>query len=119
MSVLCKGSTEEKVKFSFSVYDIDGDNTIDKQELFIMLRSCLLGAQGNEELGLTEGQLRTMVDATFKEVDENDDGKISLAEYGAMCEARPTILTAFTLSLGGLERGAKRERKRSKSKSGK
>eukprot|EP01114_Cavostelium_apophysatum_P014696 TRINITY_DN3873_c0_g1_i1.p1 TRINITY_DN3873_c0_g1~~TRINITY_DN3873_c0_g1_i1.p1 ORF type:complete len:180 (+),score=41.93 TRINITY_DN3873_c0_g1_i1:197-736(+) len=84
-SVLCpKGTLDEKLRFSFRLYDIDGDGFIDKEELYNMLKASLFE---NFVLELSEGQMRALVDQTFAEVDVNGDGKISFDEYRLICES--------------------------------
>ncbi len=37
LAVLCRGSWEEKVKFVFKLYDVDGSNSIGRSELLVLL----------------------------------------------------------------------------------
>jgi len=39
LSVLCKGTPEEKIKYAFMGYDLDGDGYIDKEELYRMFKA--------------------------------------------------------------------------------
>ncbi|ELR19828.1 EF hand domain containing protein [Acanthamoeba castellanii str. Neff] len=39
LSVLCKGTPEEKIKYAFKGYDLDGDGYIDKEELYKMFKA--------------------------------------------------------------------------------
>eukprot|EP01065_Artemidia_motanka_P004504 TRINITY_DN1212_c1_g1_i1.p2 TRINITY_DN1212_c1_g1~~TRINITY_DN1212_c1_g1_i1.p2 ORF type:complete len:177 (+),score=86.05 TRINITY_DN1212_c1_g1_i1:89-619(+) len=65
---------EDKLKFTFRVYDIDGDNRISNRDLFETLQ-IMVGSN------LTDVQLQQIVDKTFIEADENRDGYIDFKEF--------------------------------------
>ncbi|KAJ4462171.1 putative calcineurin B [Paratrimastix pyriformis] len=88
-----KGTLEEKLRFSFNVYDVDQDGFIDRRELFEILRACL----SEDQMGLTPDQARVMVDATFREADVNRDGRISFEEYKGLIMRNPALLKNMTL----------------------
>lgn len=89
-----KGSVEEKLAFSFRLYDMDGDGSIDKNELFDMLKAIMFD---NLQIDLSEEQLRVLVEHTFDEVDTNGDGQISYEEYREICMKQPSIIKALTI----------------------
>ncbi|RKO87535.1 hypothetical protein BDK51DRAFT_11610, partial [Blyttiomyces helicus] len=39
LSILCKGSLDERMKFAFAGYDLDGDGFISRQELHKMFKA--------------------------------------------------------------------------------
>jgi len=96
LSVLAKGTTEEKLKFSFRLYDVDGDGHIDKEELYQMLSASLV----DSTLTLSEKEMRDLIDRTFAEVDNNNDGHISFEEYFKMASKTSTIADSLTIHLG-------------------
>eukprot|EP00761_Pharyngomonas_kirbyi_P013531 gb/GECH01013560.1/.p1 GENE.gb/GECH01013560.1/~~gb/GECH01013560.1/.p1 ORF type:complete len:178 (+),score=46.99 gb/GECH01013560.1/:1-534(+) len=69
-----RGGQEEKLKFAFKIYDIDGDGFISNGELFQVLKMMV----GNN---LSDVQLQQIVDKTILEADEDKDGKISFDEF--------------------------------------
>mmetsp|Transcript_28096 Transcript_28096/g.39657 ORF Transcript_28096/g.39657 Transcript_28096/m.39657 type:complete len:189 (-) Transcript_28096:1174-1740(-) len=69
-----KGNKEKKLRFAFSVYDIDGDGFISNGELFLVLKMMV----GNN---LTDTQLQQIVDKSILEADTDKDGKISFEEF--------------------------------------
>jgi len=94
-SVLCpKGTFDEKLNFSFRIYDLDGDGFIDKDELYHMLKASIFETL---VLQLSESQMRALVDHTFEEVDINHDGRISFEEYKAMAMKHPKIVDNITI----------------------
>lgn len=71
------GSEEDKMRFLFSIYDIEGDGFISNGELFKVLKMMV----GNN---LTDVQLQQLVDRTIIRADEDYDGKISYEEFCKM-----------------------------------
>ena len=65
------------VRFVFSVYDVDKDGFISREELYTVLKMMV----GNN---LKEVQLQLVVNRTFRDVDKDMDGKISFEEFQAI-----------------------------------
>jgi len=86
-----RSSKEEKIKFAFKVYDIDGDDFISNGELFQVLKMMV----GNN---LTEEQLQQIVDKTILEGDKDKDGKISYTEFKNMIPNIDEIEDKMTIS---------------------
>eukprot|EP01013_Petalomonas_cantuscygni_P008672 TRINITY_DN2140_c0_g1_i1.p1 TRINITY_DN2140_c0_g1~~TRINITY_DN2140_c0_g1_i1.p1 ORF type:complete len:177 (+),score=33.33 TRINITY_DN2140_c0_g1_i1:238-768(+) len=64
----------DKLKFTFKVYDLDGDGFISNADLFKTLH-VMVGAN------LTDQQLQQVVDKTILEADTDKDGLISFEEF--------------------------------------
>ncbi|RNF01691.1 calcineurin B subunit [Trypanosoma rangeli] len=64
----------EKLRFTYMMYDFDGDGKISNKDLFETLK-IMVGTN------LTEVQLQQIVDKTFIEVDLNRDGYITFDEF--------------------------------------
>eukprot|EP01027_Heterolobosea_sp_BB2_P004506 GEZU01006903.1.p1 GENE.GEZU01006903.1~~GEZU01006903.1.p1 ORF type:complete len:134 (+),score=19.38 GEZU01006903.1:65-466(+) len=95
LSVFCeKGTIDEKLKFSFRIYDFDGDNCITKDELYRLLEASLF----ENSLGLSSEQLQSLVDATFQEADADGDGKISFEEYRVLVTKHPSMIANMTIA---------------------
>jgi len=65
---------EDKYKFTFKVYDVDGDGMISNGDLFQVLKTMV----GNN---LNDVQLQQLVDRTILQGDKDKDGKLSYAEF--------------------------------------
>ena len=87
---------EEKLKFSFQVYDQDGDGFVKEEELVSLLEAVF---QENR-LALTSEQVKRLVMQTFAEADVTCNGRISFSEYKRMVERHPSILELMTI--GGI-----------------
>ncbi|KAJ1911992.1 Calcineurin subunit B [Tieghemiomyces parasiticus] len=69
-----RGNKQEKLKFTFKVYDIDRDGYISNGELFLVMKTMV----GNN---LKDEQLQQIVDKTIMEADQDGDGRISFDEF--------------------------------------
>ncbi|OWF37583.1 Calcineurin B homologous protein 1 [Mizuhopecten yessoensis] len=67
-------SREEKLKFAFKMYDLDGDDKISRDELLAVLHMMV----GDN---ITEEQLGSIADKTISEADINGDNQISFDEF--------------------------------------
>lgn len=72
-----KGDKEQKLRFAFSIYDMDKDGYISNGELFQVL-NMMVGDN------LKDWQLQQLVDKTIIALDKDGDGKISFQEFCAV-----------------------------------
>lgn len=72
-----KGDKEQKLRFAFSIYDMDKDGYISNGELFQVL-NMMVGDN------LKDWQLQQLVDKTIIALDKDGDGKISFHEFCAV-----------------------------------
>eukprot|EP01104_Vermistella_antarctica_P009865 TRINITY_DN258_c0_g1_i1.p1 TRINITY_DN258_c0_g1~~TRINITY_DN258_c0_g1_i1.p1 ORF type:complete len:225 (+),score=87.83 TRINITY_DN258_c0_g1_i1:57-731(+) len=113
LSLLCKGSVEEKLELSFKAYDIDGDGNISKDELAAMFKSAwiagfkaLCATHGNEELSMkdlnefSEEMAGLFAENAFDTLDTNGDGALSFDEFKEFALAEPKI----TATLNGFKK---------------
>ncbi|KAJ3022233.1 UNVERIFIED_CONTAM: EF-hand calcium-binding domain-containing protein 1 [Siphonaria sp. JEL0065] len=90
MSVFLKGRKEERIKFCFRVYDLNGDRYISKEEMFQMLKNCLV--KGAEE---DEDGVKDLVDLVLKKLDEDRDGRVSETDWNGAIEKESLLMEAF------------------------
>eukprot|EP00300_Choanocystis_sp_HF-7_P038816 c5619_g1_i1.p1 GENE.c5619_g1_i1~~c5619_g1_i1.p1 ORF type:complete len:386 (+),score=74.76 c5619_g1_i1:96-1160(+) len=102
LSICARGSLRERVIFSFSLYDVDENGFISKEDMVESLLamtttmdklSPLSGSlsAGSDSLR-SEVEIRGFVDATFDECDLDADGRLSLEEFARAVEAHPVLL---------------------------
>lgn len=72
-------SRQEKLKFAFRMYDLDGDDRISMEELLAVL-TMMVGANISEE------QLKSIAERTIMEADEDKDNLISFDEFCKVLE---------------------------------
>ncbi|KAM4702221.1 guanylyl cyclase-activating protein 2 [Discoglossus pictus] len=84
LNLVLRGKLEHKLKWTFKVYDRDGNGCIDKTELLEIVESiynlkkvCRQGQDERHPLLSPE----EVVDRIFQLVDENGDGQLSLDEF--------------------------------------
>ncbi|KAI9224063.1 hypothetical protein BC828DRAFT_395577 [Blastocladiella britannica] len=90
MSVFLRGKFEERMKFCFRVYDLNGDRYISKEEMFQLLKNCLV--KGAEE---DEDGVKDLVDLVLKKLDEDRDGRVSETDYLGAVGKEKLLLEAF------------------------
>uniref|UniRef100_A0A7S2WR96 EF-hand domain-containing protein n=1 Tax=Mucochytrium quahogii TaxID=96639 RepID=A0A7S2WR96_9STRA len=94
LSILCiRGTLEEKMMFSFRIYDFDNDNKISNEELTSMLKTSLL----ENGVDMSPAQVELIIRSTFEEADINLDGFIDFEEYKKIVGNHPSILSNMTL----------------------
>jgi len=77
LSIVLKGTPEERLKLMFNSYDLDGDGVLDKIELYNMIKS----STKNSGQDVSDTVLKKMVEETFELVDTDKNGEISFEEF--------------------------------------
>lgn len=84
LSTLLRGSIYEKLRWTFKLYDINGDGCITRGELGEVVTAVheLMGRRHRE----TEERLaREQLDRVFRKLDLNQDGVITIEEFIESC----------------------------------
>uniref|UniRef100_M3YAC5 EF-hand domain-containing protein n=1 Tax=Mustela putorius furo TaxID=9669 RepID=M3YAC5_MUSPF len=92
LSVFLRGTFEEKLKFCFEVYYLNGDGYISREEIFDMLKNSLHQQSSEEE---TDEGIKELVDITLKKMDYDNDGKISFADFEKAVKEERLLLEVF------------------------
>lgn len=87
---------QEKLRWAFSLYDVNGDGFITRQELRDVVCSvyALLGRRSSTD----ERALRDHVDRVFQRMDVNRDGVVTMDEFMEICSKVRSLL-AIVLTL--------------------
>ncbi|XP_020611896.1 neurocalcin homolog [Orbicella faveolata] len=106
LSVSTRGTTEQKVRWAFSIYDVNGDGFITKQGMFLIVNALYktMGDNPEETEGIPNWDELKPKERTlkvFRTFDSNGDGVLSLSEFieGAMNDKTLALI---------LEQGAKK-----------
>ena len=87
LSLVSKGSLEEKIAWSFNFYDINSDGFIDKEEMQAVSEAIfnLLGSSADHH------KRELQIDKIFTAMDANRDGMVSFVEFQEYCNANTSI----------------------------
>jgi Ca2+-binding EF-hand superfamily protein len=98
LSIITRGTMEEKLTFAFSVLDINGDGAITKDDMTRVMESfCKLVGPQITLSGKKYDRPQQLVDDFFDQIDENRDEKITLEEYMAGAQKNPDIVKGLML----------------------
>ena len=77
LSVTTRGTIDEKLKWAFQIYDIDGNGFITQNEMLSIVKSVqrMVGAMTDKRLSSKN------IISTFEKMDKNNDGQLSLEEF--------------------------------------
>ncbi|XP_060069905.1 neurocalcin homolog [Ylistrum balloti] len=97
LSVTSTDNIDQKLKWAFSMYDVDGDGAITRKEMLDMMASIYRMTP----LIVKPPDVATpemMTTKLFGNIDENGDGSITLEEFRTGAKADPLILNMLQLN---------------------
>ncbi|CAJ1084004.1 EF-hand calcium-binding domain-containing protein 1 [Xyrichtys novacula] len=92
LSVFLRGSLDEKIKYCFHVYDLNGDNYISREEMFQMLKNSLSRQPTEED---PDERIKDLVEITLKKMDHDHDGRLSFDDFEKAVREENLLLEAF------------------------
>ncbi|GAB6024918.1 hypothetical protein CHUAL_010023 [Chamberlinius hualienensis] len=85
LSILLRGSLEEKLRWTFNLYDINRDGHITKEEMLTIVTS-IYGLLGKSiEPQVDDNTAKNHVERVFQKLDINQDGVVTLEEFLEFC----------------------------------
>ncbi|XP_011872861.1 PREDICTED: calcineurin subunit B isoform X2 [Vollenhovia emeryi] len=92
LDVFLRGGLRDKIVFCFHVYDLNNDGYITKDEIFQLLKNCLIKQPGEED---PDEGVKDLSELALKKLDVDHDGKISFRDYETAVKEEPLLLEAF------------------------
>jgi len=94
LSVTCHGTKEEKLRWAFSLSDIDDSGTITEQELTDVIKSIcgMMSIETRQQLLDDDETPENIASRLFMQMDENGDGTVTLDEFLEAASDDATIL---------------------------
>ncbi|XP_061598325.1 calaxin [Cololabis saira] len=92
LCVFLRGNLDEKIKYCFSVYDLDSKQHISRNEMFSWLKDCLMRQSTEEDHD--EG-IRDVIEHTLKKMDHDHDGMVSFKDFNQAVREENLLLEAF------------------------
>jgi len=95
LSTLLRGTTYEKLKWTFTLYDLNKDGYITKQEVLNVMVAVheLMGLHASPLM--RQEEVEAHVDDIFSRLDTNRDGVVTIEEFVEACQRDSTISTSL------------------------
>ncbi|XP_062515076.1 neuronal calcium sensor 1-like [Corticium candelabrum] len=97
LSVISRGSLEEKLTWSFRLYDLDKDGKITRQELLSIMEAIYTMVGHAVRLPYDEKTPEQRVDQIFYMMDKNHDDLLTLEEFKDGSKQDPSVVQALSL----------------------
>jgi len=97
LSITSRGKLDEKLKWAFQLYDIDGDGFITYNEMLQIVQSIYKMTGSMVKLPADEDTPEKRVDKIFKNMDRDKDSRLTYDEFVEGSKQDPTIVQALSL----------------------
>ncbi|XP_063269659.1 Kv channel-interacting protein 1 isoform X2 [Prinia subflava] len=97
LSILLRGTVNEKLRWTFNLYDINKDGYINKEEMMDIVKA-IYDMMGKYTYPvLKEDAPRQHVEVFFQKMDKNKDGVVTLDEFIESCQEDDNIMRSLQL----------------------
>lgn len=99
LSITSRGTLDEKLEWAFSLYDLDKDGYITRDEMLHIVESIYRMVGKMVDLPEDEDTASKRVDKIFQKMDKNDDGRLTMEEFREGSKCDPWIVQALAIDL--------------------
>ncbi|GAB6023608.1 EF-hand calcium-binding domain-containing protein 1 [Chamberlinius hualienensis] len=92
LSIILRGNLNEISRYCFSVYDLKSDGHITKSDIIYLLKDSLVQVEDNED---PEEELKNLAKITIKNMDFDQDGRLSFQDFLHAVSQNISLLEAF------------------------
>jgi len=92
LAIFLRGDLEDKINYTFSVYDLNGDGYISREEMFQLLKTSLVRQPTEED---PDEGVKDLVELALKKIDLDHDSKLSKNDFRESVINEPLLLEAF------------------------
>ncbi|KAF4073852.1 hypothetical protein AMELA_G00248030 [Ameiurus melas] len=92
LAVFLRGTLDEKIKFCFDIYDLNGDGHISREEMFHMLKNSLIRQMTEED---PDEGIKDLVEIILKKMDYDHDSRLSYSDFENAVRDENLLLEAF------------------------
>ncbi|KAM8880915.1 Kv channel-interacting protein 4 [Synchiropus picturatus] len=97
LSILLRGSIQEKLNWAFNLYDINKDGYITKEEMLDIMKAIYDMMGKCTHPVLKEETPRQHVEIFFQKMDKNEDGVVTMDEFIDSCQNDENIMRSMHL----------------------
>ncbi|XP_063327052.1 LOW QUALITY PROTEIN: calaxin [Pelmatolapia mariae] len=91
LPVFLRGTLDEKIKYCFSMYDLNGDNAISREEMLDFLKERLI-RRPNED---PDEGIKDLVEIILKKMDYDRDDNVSFKDFEKVVKDENLLLESF------------------------
>ncbi|EDV27444.1 Neuronal calcium sensor 1 [Trichoplax sp. H2] len=97
LSITSRGTVDEKLDWAFSLYDIDHDGFITREEMTAIIDAiyCMVGS--TDEMPADDNTPEKRVNRIFSQMDKDNDGRISRDEFATGAKQDSWVVKVLSL----------------------